>query len=49
LIELGIMGYTNFRSNLVRVRKFEVDHINGVITDYIAHPDEEETDTHESG
>jgi hypothetical protein len=36
------MGYGNFESNLIRIRKFTEDHINKVITDHIQYPDDDE-------
>jgi len=37
------MGYTDFGSNLIRARKYTEDHINNVITDYLANPDNAES------
>jgi hypothetical protein len=37
---LEVMGYTNFESNLMRARKYTEDHINSVISDYLADPDD---------
>lgn len=34
------MGYSNFLQNLIRVRKFESDHINSVISDYLANQED---------
>jgi hypothetical protein len=42
LVTLANMGYTNFESNLIRVRKFTEDHINNVITDYLQNPSDAE-------
>jgi hypothetical protein len=34
------MGYSNFKQNLLRLRKFKEDHINNVISDYLGNPED---------
>ena len=40
LESLYSMGYTNLEQNLIRYRKFNVDHIMNILEDYFYNPDD---------
>ena len=40
LESLYSMGYTNLEQNLIRYRKFNVDHIMNILEDYLNNPDD---------